>query len=85
MQLGYQPLDVLGGERSPAPASSARAWSARAGAPGAGASGAAAGGAPARGQWAEAINRYTQASQAGTQAAEGARVDRVLDDEGDRP
>ena len=44
----------------------------------------AAGGSSGSGRWAEAINRYTQASQAGSLAAEGARVDRVLDDEGDR-
>ncbi|WMY79999.1 hypothetical protein [Citricoccus sp. I39-566] len=49
-----------------------------------GSAGTATGGASNRGKWAEAINRYSQASQAGSQAAEGARVDRALDDEGDR-
>lgn len=44
----------------------------------------AAGGSSGSGRWAEAINRYSQASQAGSQAAEGARVDRAVDDEGDR-
>ncbi|MEV4902897.1 hypothetical protein AB0K08_16350 [Citricoccus sp. NPDC055426] len=36
-------------------------------------------------RWAEAINRVTQGSQAGSQAAQGARVDRTLDDEGEQP
>lgn len=36
------------------------------------------------GRWAEAINRVSQAGQAGSQAAQGARVDRVLDDEGEQ-
>lgn len=49
-----------------------------------GSAGTAAGGSSGSGRWAEAINRYTQAGQAGTQAAEGVRVDRALDDEGDR-
>lgn len=49
-----------------------------------GSAGTAAGGASSRGKWAEAINRYSQANQAGSQAAEGTRVDRALDDEGDR-
>ncbi|GAA1133743.1 hypothetical protein [Citricoccus alkalitolerans] len=49
-----------------------------------GSAGTAAGGPSGSGRWAEAINRYTQASHAGAQAAEGVRVDRALDDEGDR-
>ena len=52
--------------------------------PGTGTTDTAAGGSSVSGRWAEAINRYSQASQAGSQAAEGARVDRALDDEGDR-
>ncbi|XKH55169.1 hypothetical protein LG284_16715 (plasmid) [Citricoccus nitrophenolicus] len=63
----------------------AGAGSAAGGAPaGAGTMDVAAGGSSGSGRWAEAINRYSQASQAGSQAAEGARVDRALDDEGDR-
>jgi type IV secretion system protein TrbL len=63
----------------------ADAGSAASGAPAAGGSaGTAAGGSSGSARWAEAINRYTQASQAGSQAAGGARVDRALDDEGDR-
>ncbi|GAA1677592.1 hypothetical protein GCM10010977_29060 [Citricoccus zhacaiensis] len=63
----------------------AGAGSAAGGAPaGAGMTDTAAGGSSGSGRWAEAINRYSQASQAGSQAAEGARVDRAVDDEGDR-
>lgn len=63
----------------------AGAGSAAGGAPaGAGSTDTAAGGSSGSGRWAEAINRYSQASQAGSQAAEGARVDRAVDDEGDR-
>lgn len=84
------PSSASGAPTSTSAASGADGAPAAGGAPtgaeslGAGSSGVAAGGASERGQWAEAINRYTQASQAGSQAAEGARVDRVLDDEGDR-
>jgi type IV secretion system protein TrbL len=46
----------------------------------------AANGSPQGGQrWADAIDRANQSGQGASQAAQGARIDRVLDDEGDQP
>lgn len=73
------------GQTAGAPATASPATGTAPGAPAAsGATGQDGGTAQGGGRWAEAINRVTQAGQAGSQAAQGARVDRVLDDEGEQ-